>query len=66
MKQLFTCVHCGASLSEGAETCPVCGKRQLPPSRITTPTGRRRLAMRLLAALSLLLIAAAVILRLVC
>lgn len=61
MKQTFFCVHCGASLSEGAEACPVCGKRQLPP--VPAPTGRRRLAMRLLAALSLLLIAAAVILR---
>ena len=60
MKQTFFCVHCGASLPEGAEACPVCGKRQLPP--VPAPTGRR-LAMRLLAALSLLLIAAAVILR---
>ena len=47
MKQTFFCVHCGASLPEGAEACPVCGKRQLPP--VPAPTGRSRLAMRLLA-----------------
>ena len=58
MKQTFFCVHCGASLPEGAESCTVCGQRQLPP--VPAPTARSRLAMRLLPALSLRLSAATV------